>query len=144
MNKNIVILMLSFVLFSYCTNSNSKPAEKQEGTEIVSNDTIGTLSFAKTVHNFGTIDKDKKVSFRFEFENLGNEPVLIQDVSTTCGCTASEWSKAPVEKGQKGFITVIFNPKNRAGTFNKSIFVKSTAPAPNDVILLKIKGEIDN
>ncbi len=70
--------------------------------------------------------------------------MLIQDVSATCGCTASEWSKAPVEKDQKGFITVIFNPKNRAGTFSKSIFVKLTAPEPNDIILLKIKGEIDN
>ncbi len=144
MNKNIVVLILSLILFSYCTNSKSKSVEKQEGAEIVHNDTIGTLYFAKTVHNFGTISEEKKVSFRFEFENLGDEPVLIQDVSTTCGCTASEWSKAPIGKGKKGFITVIFNPKNRAGAFSKSAFVKLSASAPNDVILLKIKGEIDN
>ena len=50
-----------------------------------------------------------------------------------------DYKKEPVKSGEKGSITIIFNPKGIMGKFSKSIFVKSNAE--NDVVLLKIEGK---
>ena len=40
--------------------------------------------------------REKKVEHVFEFENVGNEPLILSDVRTTCGCTAPEWPREPI------------------------------------------------
>lgn len=33
--------------------------------------------------------------------NMGNAPLLIYDITTSCGCTIPEWDSHPVPKGEK-------------------------------------------
>lgn len=100
------------------------------------------MSFGKTVHNFGEIqEKDGEVNTRFEFTNTGGKPVIIGRVKASCGCTSPSWSKKPVMPGQKGYIKAAFDPRNRPGTFNKSITVYSNAV--QSPITLRIKGEVN-
>jgi len=101
-----------------------------------------TINFSSKKHDFGKIyqNKDSVTTATFYFENTGEAPLAVQKVTTSCGCTATEWTKAPVEKNQKGFIKVTFNSKEISGKFSKSIFVKSSAE--NDVVVLKIEGEV--
>lgn len=33
--------------------------------------------------------------------NMGNAPLLIYDIATSCGCTIPEWDSHPVPKGEK-------------------------------------------
>ena len=100
------------------------------------------IEFKERKHDFGKIPAVRKDSVCFYFENTGTAPLVIQKVTTTCGCTASEWSKEPIEPGSNGHVKVVFNPKGYNGTFSKSIFVKSNAET--DVVLLKITGEVMN
>lgn len=100
------------------------------------------ISFEKTVHDFGQIEeKDGKATCRFEFINTGNEPLIINNVRASCGCTASEWTKKPVKPGEKGFLKVTYNPKNRPGKFMKSVSVKTNANEEKSE-MLKIKGVV--
>ena len=48
------------------------------------------ISFAEKSFDFGEITQGEKVEHVFEFENVGNEPLILSDVRTTCGCTAPE------------------------------------------------------
>ena len=55
------------------------------------------MKFEEKSHNFGIFDEAiETVSYNFEFTNTGNEPLVIKNVRTTCGCTASEYTQTPV------------------------------------------------
>jgi hypothetical protein len=100
------------------------------------------FAFDKMEHNFGTIKEDKgSVSYRFEFSNSGNAPIIITNVKASCGCTTPKWTREPVLPGTKGFIDVAYNPKNRPGPFSKSITITSNAVTPTTI--LRISGNVE-
>jgi len=99
------------------------------------------MTFNTEKHDFGKIkESGGNVEFQFAFTNLGAEPIVINDVKSTCGCTTPSWSKKPVAPGEKGYIKAVFNPYNRPGVFHKSITVKSNAK--NSPVTLHISGEV--
>jgi len=100
------------------------------------------INFDYKKHDFGLIElqKDSVVRTTFFFENQGSASLIIHKVTTSCGCTVPEWTKQPVEPGNKGFIKVTFNPEGFSGKFSKSIYVKSNAK--EDVVILRIEGEV--
>lgn len=99
------------------------------------------ITFNTVEHDFGSISESAgKVSTTFEFTNLGSQPLIIQSVSASCGCTSPEWSKAPVLPGAKGFIKATFDPSNRPGAFHKTITVNTNAEPKTSI--LKIVGKV--
>ncbi|MEE4198747.1 MAG: DUF1573 domain-containing protein [Bacteroidales bacterium] len=100
------------------------------------------ISFEKDVHDFGKIKEEGgTVEYEFKFTNTGDEPLVITNVRTTCGCTSPTWTQKPVLPGQKGFVKAAFDPGNRPGNFNKSIIV-STNTINTSRVVLRITGEV--
>ena len=100
-----------------------------------------TVVFNKLVHDFGAIVKsDGSQSYSFEFTNKGTNPVTIQKVVSSCGCTSSGWTKEPVLPGRKGYVKVTYNPSS-VTTFSKSITVNIANGSP-DVFVLHIRGNV--
>lgn len=90
-----------------------------------------TMSFASMVHDFGTIEEGEKVSHIFTFVNTGEEPLIINDVKSACGCTSKEWPKEPIAPGAESQIIVEFNSKGKAGNQTKTITINAnTDPNP--------------
>lgn len=85
------------------------------------------IFFAESAHNFGDINQGDRVEHVFELENIGNEPLIVSDVRTTCGCTAPEWPREPVPPGAKSSLKVVFNSTGKVGMQNKVITVMSNA-----------------
>lgn len=99
------------------------------------------IAFDKTTHNFGKIkETDGAVKYNFEFTNTGSQPLIITDVSASCGCTTPEWSREPIPAGGRGFVSALYDPKNRPGNFNKTVTVKSNSE--NSPIMLHITGDV--
>lgn len=99
------------------------------------------ITFAKTDHDFGKIKEEGgRVTTVFEFKNEGMEALVLSSVKASCGCTTPNWSKAPIEPGETGTITVTYNPNGRPGRFMKTITV--TSNASNSPAKLFIKGEV--
>lgn len=99
------------------------------------------ITFNETTHDFGKINEaDGKVTTVFEFTNEGMIPLVLTNVRASCGCTTPKWTREPIEPGQKGQITVTYNPNGRPGRFNKSITITSNASEPT--CRLYIKGEV--
>ncbi len=109
----------------------------QEKTPAVENK--AEITFAKTVNDYGTIEQASNGTCEFEFTNTGKEALTLFNVQASCGCTAPEWSKEPVNPGSKGKIVVKYNT-NGIGKFQKSITVYSNAK--NNPTILTIKGEV--
>ena len=75
-----------------------------------------------TEHDFGKVYMDKPVRHVFPFLNTGDQPLILQTVRTTCGCTAAEWAETPIEPGQKGEVVIEFDAYIK-GAFRKKIRV---------------------
>ena len=97
------------------------------------------FKFEKETHDFGKIPQGKPVSVDFKFTNTGEEPIIISNIETTCGCTVPKYTKTPVLKGQEGTITLTFNAA-AVQPFSKAVTIKSNARTSNKV--LYIKGEV--
>jgi hypothetical protein len=76
----------------------------------------------------------------FILKNTGNNPLVIQHIETSCGCTVPEWEKQPTGKGQMTEIKVKITPEKRA-YFNKTVTVHSNNRQGK--IIFRIKGTVD-
>jgi hypothetical protein len=97
------------------------------------------FKFDKETYDFGKIPQGKPVSIDFKFTNVGDEPLIITNVESSCGCTVPKYTSTPVKKGETGVITVTYNAA-AVMPFNKAVTVKSNAKTP--VKYLYIKGEV--
>jgi hypothetical protein len=97
----------------------------------------GVMKFEKETHDFGTIEEGSIVSYDFEFTNKGNQPVIINSVSASCGCTTPFYTREPIMPGKKGKITVSFNSNGRPNAFNKAVTIKSNTAEDTKIIWIK-------
>lgn len=86
-----------------------------------------TVRFDKDTFDFGTIKDGDMVEHTYKFKNTGANPLMIDDVIATCGCTIPSYTKTPIAPGQNGEIKISFNSKGKAGNVSKSITVISNA-----------------
>jgi hypothetical protein len=102
---------------------------------------ITTLKFSETQHDFGVFREEAgRQTFNFIVTNTGNQPLVIQKVTASCGCTTPEWTRQPIAPGGQGKVTAIYDPANRPGVFDKTLTVyTNTKPASTT---LTIKGEV--
>lgn len=99
------------------------------------------MEFQKTEHNFGTIKEEVgAVTTQFTFKNTGDAPIIIQRVSSSCGCTTPSYTRQPILPGKEGTISAQYSTVRRPGTFNKTIRVYTNIP--DTVYVLTIKGNV--
>lgn len=101
------------------------------------------IQFDKTTHNFGKFsEKSPKVSCEFTFTNVGEKPLVINQAIASCGCTVPEYTKAPVQPGEKGTIKVTYNGSGKwPGYFKKSITVRTNGVV--EMTRLYIEGDME-
>ncbi len=105
---------------------------------IVSAQEKAKFVFEEETFDFGKIKEENgHVSHKFVFTNEGNAPLIIQGVRASCGCTTPAWSKEPVPPGEKGFVMAKYNPKNRPGSFRKSLTITSNAEPATKTLYIK-------
>ncbi|TXK45297.1 DUF1573 domain-containing protein [Pontibacter qinzhouensis] len=83
------------------------------------------LTFEEAEFNFGDITQGDVVEHVFKFTNTGTQPLVIERVDVTCGCTTPSWTKEPVMPGKTGFVTAKFNSAGKMGQQKKAITVHS-------------------
>ncbi len=100
------------------------------------------ITFEEMSHDFGSFkESDGSQSFTFSFKNEGTAPLVLSNVRASCGCTTPKWTREPVAPGAEGSISVAYNPKNRPGSFNKTVTVSSNAE--NGTVVLRISGKVE-
>jgi hypothetical protein len=129
MSKRLIGFVSILIFLAACSGSPEQKAKKS-GHEIY---------FEEVVYDYGEIIQSSSGSHGFVFKNLSPEPILINRVRSTCGCTVPSWPREPVEPGKEGEIVVRYNTELK-GSFQKSIYVYSTAS--NSPVKLQIKGKV--
>lgn len=99
------------------------------------------ITFEKTTHDFGKIPFNGNGTYEFRFQNTGNEPLILSQPKSSCGCTVPEWPKKPILPGESEVIRVTYKNTNRPGNFNKYVTIFSNTKDNKDVKLY-IKGTV--
>ena len=98
------------------------------------------FKFEKETIDYGAINKSANGERVFVFTNIGDAPLIIKNIQSSCGCTVPKKPEKPIMPGEKGEIKVSYDTK-RVGGFSKSITIFSNAKNPRKII--KIKGIIN-
>ena len=97
------------------------------------------MTFDKKVHEFGSVLWKNPVTATFTITNSGDKPLVISNVTTSCGCTVADWTKTPIAPGASGMVSSTFDAK-ALGRFQKSIGIYSNAS--ERPVYLAIRGEV--
>lgn len=65
--------------------------------------------------------------FRTELSNVGDRPVDILRISTTCSCVTASAGKTRLMPGEKTGLTVRYDPKGHMGRFDHKVFIYTMA-----------------
>lgn len=87
--------------------------------------------------DFGDFDWEDVQTSTFSLQNTGQAPLMVQDITTSCGCTTVEYSKEPVPVGKSLDIKVTYKAEHPEH-FNKTITVYCNAE--ESPLQLKIQG----
>ena len=140
---------LSAVILTLCLMTACN--EKSEGnlsTDLVTSPKSATqtsnkqaaIKFDKEEHDFGTLLQGEVVSYSFHFTNMGNMPLIISEVGSSCGCTVGDYPHEPIAPGKTGDIKVTYNSAGLHGFQSRFLTVMSnTNPAKTT---LRIKGTV--
>ena len=96
-------------------------------------------TFEKKVYEFGTILWKNPVKAVFKVTNHGDKPLVISNVTTSCGCTVADWTKEPIAPGASGEVSSTFDAK-ALGRFMKTVGVYCNAS--HKPIYLTLRGEV--
>ena len=97
------------------------------------------FKFEKETINYGKINVGADGVRTFVFTNIGKEPLVINRIQSSCGCTVPKKPEHPIMPGEKGEIKVSYDTK-RLGGFSKIITIYSNTKKGRKVI--KVKGYI--
>lgn len=142
------VLFVSFAFSIYAQQPNIE--EVKDGKVFVKNPKSEVKSEEKLVfnedtHDFGTIPEGPKVNFDFTFTNNFDQPVVLQKVKGSCGCTVPEWQASPILPSDGSNILVTYNTSKRPGNFTKSVTINYMV-GDNEELLTKviyIKGKVE-
>jgi len=98
------------------------------------------VAFESTEIDFGRFRMNETQTQTIRFTNTGKGALVIQGVTTSCGCTEVKYSKEPIFLGQFSELTIHYSP-NETGFFYKtiSVFTNATeAPA-----IIRVKGMVE-
>ncbi len=87
------------------------------------------IKFKEEARNFGKVKQGVVLAYEFVFTNEGDATLVIQKVSTTCGCTAALASEEKIAPGKEGKIEIKFDTRGYGGIVSKLIYVDSNDPA---------------
>ena len=134
------VLALSASLLVACGGKEANESEDKISPEVVNNPASATASendpeaipvftFETDNHEFGEIQQGESVTYAFKFKNTGKAPLVISSASASCGCTVPEYTKAPVEPGEEGYINVTFDSSGKSGMVSKTVtLIANTIP----------------
>ena len=120
-------------------NTAVNPVNAQTTTE-ADPSTLGGFQFSEMEYDFGTINEGQVIEHVFNFTNNGQAPLVISNITASCGCTSPDWTKTPVQPGEQGFVKVVFNSAAKSGAQAPTVTIQAnTNPT---VTRLRMKGSV--
>lgn len=88
--------------------------------------------------DFGQAAQNKTLHKEFSIRNFGNEDLVIESVSTTCGCTAALMESKVVKPGGTTPLRVSLETRTYKGRVQRSVMVRSN-DRKSDLVEVKVE-----
>ena len=160
MKHNSVILTILIAAFAFLQQASCQEQAKAEpksetkltapeaaavSTQAENNaktdNAVPKITVEQLIHDFNQVGPGTKNICEFKFTNTGNALLKIEEIQTTCGCTAAELGKREYAPGESGVIKITFRAGKEAGPTSKHLFVKSNDKAAPK-LALTIKADV--
>lgn len=92
-----------------------------------------------TKHDFGVLIHKKPGVHYFAFRNISDEPLTVDNVRTTCGCTSPDWDEDVVMPDSIGMIKLEYDAF-KLGYFQKFARVFFNGQKKSEKLM--IEGEV--
>jgi len=126
-----------FLLLFAATVSMAQPAQNKTAEK------GAKIEFISEEYNYGSIyaNSGHDGLAEFKFVNTGNEPLVLTNVKTSCGCTSPFWQKEPLNPGDTGKVVLKYANISQPHTINKSATVQSNA-INKPTVVIRISGTV--
>ncbi|MCH7409600.1 DUF1573 domain-containing protein [Belliella sp. DSM 111904] len=121
-------------------NASAPQPSNVQSVSNVDPSSMAKFNFSAEEFDFGTIAEGKVIEHVFNFVNEGEVPLVISNVTASCGCTTPDYTKTPVKPGESGFVKVEFNSAGKPGTQAPTVTIQANTN-PN-VNRLRLKGNV--
>ncbi len=137
---SIIHYPLSIALFVACVGP--QPTKTAGGAVFdISAEILAERS--DTLIDIGTLRAGEVVRYDARLRNTGPEPLVIKDISTSCGCTSVEWDKRPIAPGGEGNFSFRFDSRGMWGTQIKLIEIETSASRRAFQVVMQARVESD-
>lgn len=132
------------------TNVTVKPAAQTAAPA------VDVVQVNQSTHDFGKIPQGRPVMYTFEIVNTGKEPLKLENVTASCGCTTPVWNKEAIAPGatsqiQVGYnayaegyfekpITLLYNGQSKVLYIKGTVYKAPSAPAPENASVKLLKS----
>ena len=120
-------LLFSLMAFTFATTLFAQ--KKADDVAKLSTDT----------YDFGKIKQSVPAVATFIVTNISSEPLIIEQANPTCGCTISDYTKAPIAPGKTGYIKATYNA-SALGGIHKTLTVKFAGV--DEIKQINLAGEV--
>jgi len=91
-----------------------------------------------TTYDFGTVVKGEIATAELPVSNNGSAPLIIEAISTSCGCTTATLSAMTINPGQEVVLSVAYDTaahESDMGLMERTVFLMTNDQANGDVII---------
>ena len=118
------------------------PGVSQEGDKKSEAVAGPRIRVAPESFDFGRAAQNKTLRKEFSIRNFGNEDLVIESVSTTCGCTAALMDSRVVEPGGTTPLRVSLETRAYRGRVLRSVMVRSNDPQAG-LVEVKVEATVE-
>lgn len=91
--------------------------------------------------DFGEVLQNRELKKEFSLRNFGSEDLVIQGVSTSCGCTVAALETKVLKPGASTPLRVKLKTPSAAGRIGKSVLIRSNDPE-KETYELKVEATV--
>ncbi len=140
--KKIALILFAFISLTACNNDNPASKIKDENVQkakqkMADLNKFPEMKFETREIDFGTHNEGDILDTVFKFTNTGENPLIITNVKTSCGCTTPYWPKKPIQPGESDVIKVKFNTNHKPGKQTKTITIHANTKNLTEVVRIK-------
>jgi Protein of unknown function (DUF1573) len=134
--KRLVFVFSAVLLMTACKDADKKAAVTGVAANDSGNASKPAVNNTPDPENYTTIEwidnvnqtlpkvkEGEIVEVTFRFKNTGTKPLVVDNVSASCGCTVPEKPEEPVMPGKEGLIKAKFDSHGRVGPNSKQLTV---------------------
>ena len=88
-------------------------------------------------------EKDGPVRFQYRMNNVGDRPLQLNRMVSTCSCAVPVSDRKNLSPGDTAVITVTYHPEGHPGKFERRIFVY-TQDGNSPVAILKLNVKVED